>query len=185
MAADYSIDKCPPLPEVEGVEIRHVPGFPGYIVGTDGNVWSCRQGGIREMIKPWRKLKGPPSAGRGYRMVQLGASHYRMIHRLVLQVFVGKAPPGHQSRHLDGNLSNNRLDNLCWGTAKENEADKVAHGTKLFGEQSPLAKLTAAKVLAIRKQRGKQTQAKLAEEFGVCSATIAHIMTRRNWKHLP
>jgi hypothetical protein len=33
-----------------------------------------------------------------------------------------------QCRHLDGNPSNNRPDNLRWGTAKENAADMIRHG---------------------------------------------------------
>lgn len=30
-----------PFPEVEGLEFRHVPGFPGYAVDSDGYVWTC------------------------------------------------------------------------------------------------------------------------------------------------
>jgi hypothetical protein len=32
-------------------------------------------------------------------------------------------------RHLDGNPINNRLENLRWGTHKENKADAIKHGT--------------------------------------------------------
>jgi hypothetical protein len=53
-----------------------------------------------------------------------------------------------QCRHLDGNRSNNRLDNLAWGTPLENGADKARHGTAK-GERNGRAKLTAAKVRRI------------------------------------
>ena len=43
--------------------------------------------------------------------------------------FVGPTPDGMQIRHLDGDRSNGRLENLTYGTGKENAADKNTHGT--------------------------------------------------------
>lgn len=42
------------------------------------------------------------------------------VHRLILETFVGPCPPDMECRHLDGNPSNNKLENLKWGTAHEN-----------------------------------------------------------------
>jgi hypothetical protein len=36
---------------------------------------------------------------------------------------------GHQAAHGDGAGLNNRLANLRWATRRENEADKIKHGT--------------------------------------------------------
>lgn len=34
-----STQATPPFPNVQGVEFRPVPDFPGYCVGDDGSVW--------------------------------------------------------------------------------------------------------------------------------------------------
>lgn len=39
----------------------------------------------------------------------------RSVGELVLETFVGPKPKGMKCIHLDGDLENNRLDNLVWG----------------------------------------------------------------------
>ncbi|MDE2095631.1 MAG: HNH endonuclease [Patescibacteria group bacterium] len=89
-----------------------------------------------------------------YRQVCLvdgsGNKKYSLVHRLVLEAFIGPCPPGMECRHLNGNRSDNRLENLCWGTRIENVEDKRKHGTILRGEMNPNAKLTADTVIQIR-----------------------------------
>jgi HNH endonuclease len=72
----------------------------------------------------------------GYLSIQLGRARRALVHRLVLEAFVGKAPQGMQCAHADGNRANNALGNLRWVTRKENEADKLRHGTRLSGDRS-------------------------------------------------
>lgn len=68
----------------------------------------------------------------GYSYVSV-SSHGKMkaekIHRLLLSTFVRPPLPGEVVRHLDGNPQNNALENLAWGTQKDNEGDKRRHGT--------------------------------------------------------
>jgi len=89
------------------------------------------------------------------------------VHRLVLEAFVGPRPRGMESRHLDGNVSNNALDNLTWGTKEENENDKFRHGTR------NRLMLTEAEVQSIRSS--KQFQADLAEQFGITQSMVSRI----------
>lgn len=108
------------------VEYREIQGFPGYRVGNDGSVWSCLRSCIKGRIitDQWRRQKPGASkkrtAGRRYLYVNLatGQRKYKTfrIHRLVLQAFVGPCPEGMEARHLNGDPSDNRLENLCWGT---------------------------------------------------------------------
>lgn len=51
------------------------------------------------------------------------------VHQLVLAAFVGPRPGNLMGCHNDGNPANNHVDNLRWGTAQSNSADRYIHGT--------------------------------------------------------
>jgi hypothetical protein len=114
-----------------------------------------------------------------------GKVRSRRVHILVLRAFVGPPPFGHESRHLDGNPANPRLDNLCWGTHKENEADKKVHGTRLFGECAPWSKLTDTDVLKIRELAAMRVEQKeIAKMYNIRQSTVSKIHLRVRWKHV-
>ncbi len=50
------------------------------------------------------------------------------VHRLVGETFIGPLPAGHETRHLDGDPTNNCVSNLQYGTKSENNLDRVRHG---------------------------------------------------------
>lgn len=107
-------------------EWRAVVGYEGcYEVSSLGRVRSVREkGGI---------LKSHAGNKYGHRYVGLwkGTKKDLLVHRLVLEAFVGPCPPGMECRHFpDRDPANNRLDNLRWGTHRENEGDKEVHGTR-------------------------------------------------------
>lgn len=73
---------------------------------------------------------------------------------------------------------------LRWVTPKENQADRLMHGTHNRGERHNLAKLTAEQVQAIRARTG-QTQREIANEFGITRPHVSHILKHKTWKHIP
>ena len=122
---------------------RPVPGFPGYEVSDTGRVKSLPRKNLAGAMRRGRVLK--PDTPSGYSLVRLardGVKHARLVHRLVLEAFVGKCPEGFQTRHLNGVRGDNRLSNLRWGTIYENRADQKKHGTGIQGPRNPKAKLT-------------------------------------------
>ena len=138
---------------------KPIPGYPNYLVGTDGSVISEHTG----------KLKEPQQAGIyvRYGISRDGKQHWLFAHRLVLLAFRGPCPPGMQSRHLDGNGKNNELSNLCWGTPKQNRADQKIHGTHR-------CKLTESDILLAQHLfyvRGL-TQIRIAAFLGVSDRTL-------------
>jgi len=109
-----------------------------------------------------------------------------LAHRLVLTAFAGQPPtPKHHAAHLDGNPRNNRISNLCWKTAKENDLDKDSHGTRQNGIKHNMAKLTEEQVMEIRRLRAEGiTGVDLAKRYDVTTKAISAIVTGKSWSHL-
>jgi len=131
-----------------GVNMKPIPGFDNYCITKDGRVWSfprrkSSKNGI--WLKSFTHLSGHLSVCL-YKNNKKSTKH---IHRLVLETFVSKCPEGMECRHLDGNPANNSLDNLRWGTTKENMNDKIKHGKSNFGEKNNKHKLTDEKARMI------------------------------------
>lgn len=179
----------------EPIRYAEVPGFPGYLVSSDGFVWSAwtwagggRRGESRHKIADqWRKLVGG-KCKHGYFKVILcnnGKRKCARVNNLVLTCFVGPAPKGMVSAHGNGICTDNRLDNLRWATQKENLQDRHRHGTYQIGDTSTNRKLYERQVKEIlsRLARGEAVKS-LAAEFGVKTVTVYAIKAGRNWKHV-
>lgn len=101
-----------------------IKDFPGYYITDTGEVYSRKihkniSGRIRKLIS-WQEKNG-------YRYISLhtnGVHYNRLIHRLVAQAFIPNPEYKPEVNHLDGNKSNNRVENLEWATRAENERHK-------------------------------------------------------------
>lgn len=174
---------------------RDVEGFPGYRVGSDGSVWSARTRrplgyklGSKSVVgEHWRQLRPQRHSG-GYLCVGLWINNrvsVRYVHRLVLEAFAGHCPSGMQGCHGDGDKSNNRIENLRWDTPKENQRDRIKHGTGISGERVSQAKITESDVRLIRSlHKDGERQCDLADRFGLCRSTVCTIISRKRWKHV-
>ncbi len=114
-----------------------VPGYEGsYEVSNFGNVRSVTRqvpyGRHPGMTYKGRQLKKFRSKN-GYLQVKLsfaGSTRTTYVHELVLRAFVGARPftvERGEIRHLDGNKTNNALENIVYGTVTENAADRIRH----------------------------------------------------------
>ncbi len=166
---------------LDGVEYREVPGFPEYIVSALGVVVSLKKRSVRVI----RQV-----SERGYMRVWLcggGAQVRFRVHRIVLLAWVGPCPPGEVARHLDGNPSNNSVENLAWGTQSENVADSVRHGTRRVhrGSKNGQSKLTEDEAAAIADLvTSGWKQRDVARFFGVSQRTVCKINTGAGWSHV-
>jgi hypothetical protein len=180
------------------IEFREIPGHRGYRVapGCDdfpgGRVESgwVKGGRFRGMpVGPWKSMTLTPNVKNGgHLQVSLyggGLINTGKVHQLILEAFVGPCPPGMECRHKDGNPTNNRLENLAWGTRTENIADRVAHGTSNRGERSGKAKLTESQVIEIRRLRSMGMVCReIGLMYGVHPSTISGIVLRYKWRHI-
>lgn len=163
---------------------RPVVGFEGYEVSDSGNVRSLPRRNSLGYPRRGRVLKPGRYAG-GYRAVHLakgGVKTPKSVHCLVLEAFVSTRPEGQQARHKNGVRDDNRLDNLQWGTVKENAADRVAHGTAPVGAKNPRAILTEVDVERIRDlTRAGVTQEVIGAWLGFSRSSVSHVLNNRQY----
>lgn len=162
---------------------RPVPGWPAYALDRDGSIWTRYKRGRGGRIgDEWRRLN-PTLDKDGYRMVRLyrDGGQWKQLRacRLVCEAFHGHAPDGYEVRHLNGQRSDDRADNLAWGTSAENSADTFRHGTAPLGETHHNATLTDAEIAEIRALKGKLLQREIAERFGTTQAYVSDILSGR------
>ena len=162
-----------------------------YCVGDDGTIWSRRRPGkpgkVKGLLNSWHLLDGVTHKG-GYIRVYTninGKIKLINLHVLILETFIGPCPKGMQCRHLNGNPSDNRLVNLCWGTRLENAKDKNIHGSTSRGSKHGTAKLNEEDVINIRlAYKQGITQTSLAIRYNIRQTNISEIVNYKTWKHV-
>ena len=89
------------------------------------------------------KLMALTPTKTGY--VQLGVPEFRgakkrirrYLHDLVLTAFAGPRPAGAVARHLNDNRTDNRIENLAWGSRSENQWDAFRNGKRTLKTHCP------------------------------------------------
>lgn len=148
--------------------LTEVPNFPGYYADTNGNIYSTRkQGGYRR--EP--TLMNPVPDKDGYLRVNFyrnGKRHYLFVHRVIAKTFIPNIDDLPQVNHIDGDITNNKVENLEWCTMSDNIKHRIevlkhdnigipkpivvtdkSTGTKFFFESSGIC----AKYLNLSKQQ--------------------------------
>lgn len=124
-----------------------------------------------------------------YKIVNLskidGSKQTFRVHRLVLMAFKPNENMNSlEVNHLDGDKSNNRLENLEWCTKSENQkhAFKTGLNEGSRGEKSNFAKLSKEDIKAIfgLRKLGK-TQREIAENFNCTRSNISYILNKKTW----
>ncbi len=125
-----------------------------------------------------------PSMSRGYFILNL-QGRCRLVHRMVVEAFIGKFKKGQQTRHLDGNRINNLPENLAIGTAKENCDDTVRHGTRARGEKITCSILRESDIFKIRQMHAVGiSNADMCKIYGLSGPAMSHVVCGRTWKHI-
>lgn len=165
-------------------EWRAVPEFEGYYeASTLGRVRS-----VKRVVKSERmtqcfsgRVLSAVVSNKGYPMVSMWRDGKRLtatVHKIVLLTFRGPRPPGAIIRHLNGDALDSRLENLAYGTPRQNNLDKVVHGTDhnvnkthcpydhpLFGDNlyikpNGCRSCKTCRLEASRRQRSRQIEAR-------------------------
>lgn len=85
----------------------------------------------------------------------LGKMRTHLAHVWVLEAFVGPRPPGARARHLNDDPTDNRLENLAWGSTAENTEDAFRNGGRTLTTHCPLGHEIAGPNLQAKGRRCK------------------------------
>jgi len=169
---------------------RAIAGYGGTYEISDGFRIRRIAGGKGARIG--RILKQCPDS-KGYPQVTLylrGKRKNLYVAHLVADAFLPpKNPTDQVLRHLNDDPTDNRPENLAWGTHSDNLRDAYRNGridSAVRGIAHGMAKLTEDDVREIRRlyATGEFTQRELALRFGVSQMAIWEIVLRKTWKHV-
>lgn len=131
--------------------LKRVENFIGYLVSTDGDVFSRVSNPITNPDGVITKLK-PEKDHCGYLRVTLykkDKPYHKLIHRLVAEAFIPNPENKPQVNHKNGTKTDNRVVNLEFVTASENSKHKyrvlgyknVSPMKNKFGKDHPFSKI--------------------------------------------
>lgn len=103
-----------------------IEGFEGiYDVSTFGRVRSYPRNGTQDKDVHILKHGVSKSGYHRYYLFKNGIGKNRCAHRLVAQTFIPNPEHKREVNHIDGNPSNNHVENLEWCTSSENHIHRV------------------------------------------------------------
>ena len=148
-----------------------------YCISKNGNVYSYY---TNKILKQRNNKKGYPSV---YLTIN-GKGISKVVHRLVAKTFIPNPYNLPQVNHIDGDKTNNNVNNLEWCTNQENHNHKMKNGfnVSLKGEKSGRSKLTEKQAIDI--YTSKEPYKNLMEKYNVSKSTISSIRGGRNWNYI-
>lgn len=168
-------------PQWAGEKWRQIPENRGYMVSSDGRVWSLKS---QQMIKQRIDRYGY----KGFILHGFGKNKSVRTHRMVASAFIANPEGKPYVNHINGIKLDCRSLNLEWVTHQENMAH--AHDEGLMpsqkGDNNPRSKIDEFTARRIKKLalEGKVHQKKIAEMFGISQNQVSKIKTGAAWGHL-
>lgn len=116
-------------------EWRPVLGYEGiYEASSQGRIRSIdrifptKVGTLTKRKGRILSIRHTPSGHAEVKLSKNCTPKTRLVHQLVCESFYGPRPKGMEVRHLNDIPSDNRVQNLRWGTRAENAHDRVRNG---------------------------------------------------------
>ena len=160
------------MPDEIWKDIKDYEGL--YQISNYGNVKSLpkERRNRRGVYIQKEKLLSLTNTSTGYKKVELVKDGKRKgfkVHRLVAQAFIPNPDEKPQVNHIDGDKTNNYVDNLEWVTASENSIH--AYNT---GLNSNKKELNENEIVSM--YMNGTTKEDIAKQYGVSNAVIKRIL---------
>ena len=165
----------------EKEEWRDCASNPFYQVSSLGRVLS--KGGLDKRGRPVRGkiLKGRGINSRGYITTRLSLGEEKSksitVHRLVAEAFLPNETGLPQINHIDGNKTNNRVENLEWCDNSHNQKHSIRIGLK---KKIKINEQIAEEIRDVY-ERGDVSQYKLASIYNLSQQQISKIVRQQRW----
>lgn len=161
---------------------RPIPSLPEYLASSDGRIMR-RPYKARMNNGGHRFYGGEPTTGvlnDGRYCIAFQGKNYK-VHRLVCEAFAGPPPFADAvCMHLNEDATDNRAENLQWGTQKENLA---APGFRAYlRRRSTKSRINADQARRIK--YGTMSCAEASRTYGISASTVSNIRAGRSWKHI-
>ncbi len=158
---------------------KDIPGYEGkYQASNLGNIRSVtrkitqtsRYGELFTRTIKGRKIRPGRYTSSGHVSVVLGrGANGSPVHQLVALTFIGPRPENADTRHINGDPTDNRVENLCYGSRTENILDHFRQG-------KAWRKLNYNQMMEIKQKLASgATGHSLAIEYGVSDTVISSI----------
>lgn len=179
---------------VDNIEWKEIPLFEGrYEVSSSGEIRSLitvdSRGNKRtpNILAKYTEIRNGAIIRQTVTLMHVDGSKVKMnVHKAVVLAFIGDIPKSMVIRHLDGNPTNNNLNNLRIGTYQENSNDQILHGSTLKGKKNPKCILSEELVIKIKTTdfsvRGSQVE--FSKDHSIKLSTINAIIKGRIWSWL-
>lgn len=174
-------------------EYKTLSWAKNYKVSNTGKVFSFAKIKLGiELKHVISKNKRLPSLGRDlYPEVSISDNNKKIknypIHRLVAETFIPNPENKPMVNHIDGDKTNNVINNLEWVTAKENTQHALKNNllNPPVGERSSAAIYTESQVLeAINLLSTGKTNKEVAEITNIDERAISNIRNKKRWTYL-
>jgi len=169
--------------------LKQIPNFLGYYADIQGNIWSKRGNGTKGVYDGKLRKLNPVVNSNGRLNVKLrkeGRTYTRLVYHLILETFIGPCPNGMECCHKNDMKTDNRLENLYWGTRFENMQDAIRNGRTPIGGKNRQSKLTEDDIERIKELYNKDMwiEKDIAKLFDISRTTVNLIINGKRWKHL-
>lgn len=160
--------------------MKTIPFATRYKVTRDGRVFN-----------ETKELK-PVLMSCGYKRLRLicdwdGKPRGFLVHRLVAMTYLPNPENKPQVNHINGIKLDNRVENLEWVTAGENQKHAYLLGLKTIpaGEFNPRTIVTEAQVIEIYyKLLNGARVCDISKEYGLAKTSVSSIKSKNNWGYL-
>jgi hypothetical protein len=172
---------------------KDVIGYEGiYLISSFGRLFSkervIKRNKKGDYIQKEKYING--TLYHGYLKTTLrknGGKKDKFIHSLVAEAFLGIKPKNMDVCHGDGVRTNNKLENLRYGTRSDNVIDSIKHGTYYTpfitkGTQRKEAKINDEIVREIR--NSNDSTYVLSKKYNVSRALISNVKRHKTWTHV-